>query len=166
MNAILTVVLTLAAVNVAVCQDREVLSSSAECDSLAAHLSRHADSLDIVYIGRFLNSFADATCANNVEYSEWANEFLFDLMDRQPQSFYAVLFSLSERSFSAVQHETMHPVNDGIDVISIFHRLQKSNLDKALKSKATTFLRPAYLLQREEIDAWEKKNHKKWQFPH
>ena len=137
----------------------------ADFDSIQAYAIHHPDSIDRRFILLFLQSFSDSKEKSNAEYGEWANGYLFRLMDNHPSSFYQALFELRGNQLLAIKREVYSPVNDGINVLAIFDRLKRSTLSEPLKSKAIKFLRPSYQHQKAEIESWERQNNRKWVWP-
>jgi len=90
---------------------------------------------------------------------------MFHLIDEYSKIFFTTLFSLSKEQISAIASEVMHPVNDGIPVVSIYNRLKKSKMPDKLKVRALKFMKPAFEKERETIEQWEKLNKKKWSYP-
>jgi hypothetical protein len=135
------------------------------CDSIAHHLTTNWKSLKPSIVKKFLETFSDSKCQNNVEYSEYANEILFHLIDEHPKACFTELFTLSTRQIRMVADEILYPINDGIPVDQIYERLKKAHLLPELKNRALKFMMPTFEKQRKMIDRWEKANKKKWSYP-
>ncbi len=135
------------------------------CDSVASCLRMNWDSLEPGCLKSFLSAFSDERCKNNAEWSEGANEHLFRLIDRKPSLFFSTLFAMSPKQIAAVKREVDHPVNDGIPIIRIYDRVKQAQLSHKLKKRALDLLSIAYANEKEEIQNFEKKNGKKWEYP-
>ena len=94
------------------------------------------DSLTFSIVQDFLLTF-DTTCINNVEYSEWSNEVLFNVLTKNPELFFEVI-SAAKIDNKAILHELRTPIRDLIDLSETYERVDKIPLPIELKKKYLT----------------------------
>lgn len=107
-----------------------------KCDmSHFLDLSKKMGQLSHQEIMNFLLTFGEE-CENNIEYSEWSNELLFDLLDKQ-----------TELTVKTIAHETKtiermtvlksieEPIHDGFNIPSIIDKVEKVKLNSEVKKQ-------------------------------
>ncbi|MDQ7918558.1 hypothetical protein RBU60_13345 [Mesonia sp. MT50] len=77
---------------------------------------------DQVYLKFIVNMHID--CATNAEYSEWNNELIFKMLERNPEKFIAFLSRVarktnSEEKTDFILDQLKNPINDGIKIKKI-----------------------------------------------
>lgn len=86
-------------------------------------------------INLFLLSFSDE-CSSNVEYSEFSNETLFELITRHPALFINVL-SMNDHDLKQIVQVLKNPINDTFsskEIINIISGLPKDPIQMELIS--------------------------------
>jgi len=73
-------------------------------------VNEHLDSLTFQIVKDFLCTF-DKSCINNAEYSEWSNETLFAVIDKEPSLFFQVV-ATGQVDNKLLLREIENPVND------------------------------------------------------
>ena len=73
------------------------------------------DQLDLVLVADFLATFHES-CNNNLEYSEWSNELLFEVVRRRPDRFIELMGKNSSLRRDYIVKELASPIHDQIDV--------------------------------------------------
>ena len=92
----------------------------------------HLDSLTFQIVRDFLCTF-DKTCINNVEYSEWSNETLFLVLDKDPLLFFQVV-ATGQVDEGLLLSEIENPIND-IDIQVIYDKIKETTVSADLKTK-------------------------------
>ena len=98
-------------------------------------VSKNLSSLTYSLVAEFLCSF-DVSCKNNAEYSEVANETLYNVLISAP----SLLFQVVEDEQINRQHllkEIENPINDGIDLQTAYSNV---NVSYSKKNTKTQFL--------------------------
>ncbi len=94
-------------------------------------------------VSNFLLTFG-RECRNNVEYSEFSNEVLFDLIDRQTE---LVLKTMekekNEIELNVILENLGTPINDAIDVKTILTKVERVKMNGRLKDKIVERLKSA-----------------------
>lgn len=97
------------------------------------------DSLTVNEIVKFLRVFS-LKCRNNVEFSEFSNEVLFEVMDRQPDNFIkAICETQPDIEYQIIFDEIKSPLHDLIPLDKIKKSVESSSqrcdrIDSVLKS--------------------------------
>ena len=92
------------------------------------------DSLQINIAKEFFLTFND-TCSNNIEYSEWSNELLFDYLSKYPKNFIEVL-SLDEKyKLNVIYKNLESPINDNYDLEKIYKKIEMINTQSPIKKE-------------------------------
>jgi hypothetical protein len=109
--------------NIIVIQEIQ-LNDSCKCnDNCWPDLKKNNYYLNDDQILLFLNSIGEE-CKNDAEFSEVSNEVLFNIVGANPESFLKVIETNSSKiDIKWILHELENPVNDGIDVRSIFEKI-------------------------------------------
>ena len=107
---------------------QKVVDNITKCDlETIKNLRIHKDSLTDKLMTDFLFSI-DNSCKNNVEWSEASNWTLFWLADIETKRFIDLLKSnQNELNIQLIVEEFKQPVNDGIDLIGIYKKIEKLN---------------------------------------
>ena len=95
------------------------------------------DKLTYKIINEFLCTF-DKSCELNVEYSEWSNEMLFTIIEKNTDLYFEVLENLNQQKKDYLLKEIENPIHDGIDFQKIHDRIKSSNTTEELKNKYLT----------------------------
>jgi hypothetical protein len=117
-------------------QDSVILKCN---EDIVLRVHEHLDSLSIKEIIQFLKVFS-IECRNNVEFSEFSNEVLFEVMDRQPMSFIkAICETQSDIEYQAIYDEIKSPLHDLIPLDSIKKSVESApqrceRIDSVIKS--------------------------------
>ena len=70
---------------------------------------------------------------------------------------------MTDEQVRSIEGEINSPVNDGINMIALYKKIENSTLDENMKTQALNFIKPSYEAFNKMIKDWEKKNNKKWQ---
>jgi hypothetical protein len=94
-------------------------------------------------IGNFLLTFGQE-CRNNVEYSEFSNEVLFDLLDKQTD---LVLRTIKKQEnkieLNVILEDLGTPINDRNDIKIILTKVEKVKISMELKDRIVERLKSA-----------------------
>lgn len=113
----------------------------------------------------FLAAFGSSACDKNVEFGEYGNEVMWDLIEQEPGLFFDQLFASGRRSLERVTWEINHPIHDGINVCRRYRSVENANVPPRLKDRALRLLRPSRDAEVEWIKKWEALNKRKWVYP-
>ena len=108
-------------------------------EDIVLRVHEHLDSLSVNEIIQFLKVFS-IECRNNVEFSEFSNEVLFEVMDRQPMSFIkAICETQSDIEYQAIYSEIKSPLHDLIPLDKIKKSVKSApqrceRIDSVIKS--------------------------------
>ena len=84
---------------------------------------------------RFLQTFG-SECKNNVEFSEFSNETLFKVIQKQPELFGETLDkNKSDIEFDSILFELENPLHDLIDLDLTKERISELEINKETKEK-------------------------------
>lgn len=113
---------------------------SFKCNTnLVLNIHENLDSLTVKEIINFLKVFS-IKCRNNVEFSEFSNEVLFEVMDRQPDNFIkAICETQSDIDYQIIYDEIKSPLHDLIPLDKIKQSVESApkrceRIDSVLKS--------------------------------
>ncbi len=132
------------------------------CITITRYVYENIDSLNNDSLMVFYKQFSMKKNKNNVEFREWGNEVLFQILEKNPTQFFKNLFLLKKSEIQSVEKELNSPVNDGINLIEIFKRIENGKMDGNIKKRALNIIRPVYESYKNRIKEWEKKNNKKY----
>jgi len=91
----------------------------------------------------FLLTFGEE-CQNNAEYSQWSNELLFSLLDKQTDLAVKTIEKEEKRiEMGKVFNDLSSPINDLINVKNIISKIEKVEVNKELKDKLIERLKTA-----------------------
>jgi|WetSurMetagenome_2_1015567.scaffolds.fasta_scaffold23253_4 hypothetical protein len=65
-----------------------------ECMNIEGQISRQVENTTANDLKQLFLAFGSSACANNVKFSECANELLFDVIERRPKLFFQTLFAM------------------------------------------------------------------------
>jgi hypothetical protein len=133
------------------------------CLGVVVRVDKHMSSLKEGDMRAFLQAFSDHRCENNVEFSEWGNELIFNAIEQRPYLFFSTLFKLNQKEIVIIKKEFENPINDLIDL----SRSKKAVLDAPdispdIRKRALDFIELGCNRQHNSIKEWEIKNGKKW----
>jgi hypothetical protein len=81
----------------------------------------------------FLRTFS-VNCEANIEFSEWSNELLFNILSAEPELTLEVLSkNLNELDTVSIYQELESPLHDLIPIDSITTKIKQLNIDEQLK---------------------------------
>jgi len=83
-------------------------------------------------IENFLLTF-DNTCQSKVEYLEFSNELLFDILNRYPDKVINILSKNKNINLNIILDELKTPINDRVDIKEIVNKTRKINNDISRK---------------------------------
>ncbi|MBX2964615.1 MAG: hypothetical protein KF845_00615 [Cyclobacteriaceae bacterium] len=94
-------------------------------------------------ISNFLLTFGQE-CRNNVEYSEWSNELLFSLLDKQTE----LTVRTIEKEEKNIELEEIffvlkNPIHDGIDIKNLIGKVNKVKFNTRVKKEIIDRLKTA-----------------------
>jgi|GEM_PF-2307464 len=96
-------------------------------------ITRNIDNLNDTLILDFLRTFS-VICENNVEFSEWSNEILFKIMEKEPKRLIKLFAdNISELDTTAILKEIDSPIHDMIDIEQIKEKIKSIDIDKDVK---------------------------------
>ena len=96
-------------------------------------VNAHIDSLTFQAVSEFLCTF-DASCINNVEYSEWSNETLFKVLNKAPAIFFQVI-AKGQVDKNLLLKEVESPIHDLIDLSKTYNNLKSASAPSDTKSQ-------------------------------
>ncbi len=91
------------------------------------------ENLSYEIIGEFLCTI-DRTCKNNAEFSEWSNEMLFKIIEKNPTLYFSVLKDMNNERQQYILSEFENPIID-IDYQKMYNSVEKLNIEKELKKE-------------------------------
>lgn len=119
------------------------------CIDKTGCISDNLNSLKSDHLINFFKTFSDKRCENNVEYLEWSNELLFNVIEKRPKLFFETLFSMSKNEIDAV----IEDINDPLltqDWAKLYKRINNSDLKKKHKIRALKLLKNSYKLDNDK----------------
>ncbi len=108
------------------------------------NVSQNKDSLEAETLNQFLMTFG-AECNTNVEFSEWSNELLFDVIQRYPVRIVQILTENQELEEDVILYELRNPVHDGIDIEQTIRIVKKALPKNSMMGKIIDALKTAEL---------------------
>ena len=83
-------------------------------------------------------------CQNNAEYSEWSNELLFSLLDKQTELTLKTIEKGEKKiEIKEILEELSSPINDGFDIKKIITQADKVKINRRLKDEILERLKTA-----------------------
>jgi hypothetical protein len=115
-----------------------------KCDELVVLFAKNKmGQLSQREISDFLLTFGQE-CRNNVEYSEFSNEVLFNLMDKQTEVALKTMEKVENRiELNVILEDLGIPINDQIDVKTILAKVEKVRISGTIKGKIVERLKSA-----------------------
>ena len=92
------------------------------------------DSINNDLASEFFKTFDDS-CKNKVEYSEWSNELLFQLLEKYPEKFLEVLSFKERYDLNNIFQNLESPIHDGINLERIYSRVKNTNIESTIKKE-------------------------------
>ena len=94
-------------------------------------------------IVNFLLTFGEE-CRNNVEYSEWSNELLFELLEKQTELLVKTITHQTKRiELAAILKNLEQPIQDRFNVKAIIGNVEKVKFDADVKKEIINRLKIA-----------------------
>ena len=116
--------------------------ANAECNDTLKQVQAKVGKLSANEIGTFFKAF-NPSCLKSVEFSEWSNELLFSVLGKQPREFIEMLEKKDEARVKAILSALESPVNDGIDINSIYVSAKSAKTTSKMKQKIIDALKVA-----------------------
>jgi hypothetical protein len=115
-----------------------------KCDgTILLRTSERIGKLNQDEIRDFLLTFGPE-CKNNVEYSEWSNELLFSLLDRQTELTLKTMEKEERKiEMNEVLNDLNSPINNLIDIKEILVKVDNVKMNKRFKNRITEQLKSA-----------------------
>lgn len=83
-------------------------------------------------------------CKNNVEYSEWSNELLFSLLDKQTELTLKTIEKEERKiEMNEILNDLNSPINDLIDIKEIIVKVDNVKMNKRFKDRIIEQLKSA-----------------------
>ena len=107
---------------------------STKCSiEIVANTKNNINTLTESQLLLFLKSF-DSTCQTNVEYSQFSNETLFEVLQSQTE----LIINCIEKYHSQIQYDIIisklsNPIHDGFDLVKIKEKVEQ--IDEETKTK-------------------------------
>ncbi len=76
----------------------------------------------------------DKPCINNAEFSEWSNEMLFIIIEKNPTLYFSVLNNMNNKRQQYILSEFENSIID-IDYQKMYNSIEKLNIGKELKKE-------------------------------
>lgn len=131
MSKYLTLALTLAIMLFSI-NGQELLAATIQnddCDiDVLLDIQDDMGILDQEDLADFLSMVADKNCKKNAEFSEMANELLFQVLVSQPADLFQAMHQLDKASLKNVLKEYAEPVDDAIELQLLINTLKQLNL--------------------------------------
>lgn len=91
----------------------------------------------------FLLTFGQE-CRNNVEYSEWSNDLLFSLIDKQTDLTVRTIEKEEKRiEMAEILDDLSSPIHDLTNIKDIISKIEKAKINKEIKDKIIERLKTA-----------------------
>jgi hypothetical protein len=91
----------------------------------------------------FLLTFGEE-CKNNVEYSEWSNELLFELLEKQTELTVKTIAHQTQRiELAAILENLEGPIHDRFDLKTIIAKVEKVKFNPEMKNEIINRLKIA-----------------------
>ncbi|MCI4671897.1 MAG: hypothetical protein MRZ79_27390 [Bacteroidia bacterium] len=104
--------------------------------------SENIEDLGVSLAAQFLATFS-SSCKDNVEYSEWANELLFELIAKHPGYLLQLLHKNNSLDKETIKQQLEKPVHDGIDLEMIIKNTTAAEAPKEIKDEILAVLEKA-----------------------
>ena len=118
--------------------------STTKCDmAKLLDVSKHVGKVTHQEMIDFLLTFGEE-CQNNVEYSEWSNELLFELLEKQTELIVKTIAHQSKViELAAILENLEDPINDSFNLKSIIAKVDKVNFNPEVKDEIVNRLKIA-----------------------
>jgi hypothetical protein len=94
-------------------------------------------------ISDFLLTFGQE-CQNNIEYSEWSNELLFSILDKQTDLTLRTIEKVEKRiELEEILSDLSEPIHDQTNIKDLLVKVDKVKVKKELKNKIVDRLKTA-----------------------
>lgn len=94
-------------------------------------------------IASFLITFG-AECRNNIEFSEWSNELLFAVLDRQTELALKTMEKEQNNiDLGSILNDLGEPMHDHIKLDNLITKVEKIRINRRLKNRIVARLRSA-----------------------
>ena len=115
-----------------------------KCDgNILLITSRKVGKLDQYEIRHFLLTFGEE-CRDNAEYSEWSNELLFSLLDKQTELTLRTIEKDEKKiAIDEILEDLNSPVNDLVNVRSLILKVDQVAINERLKKQIIENLKKA-----------------------
>ncbi len=110
--------------------------STAKCDmAKLLDVSKNVSKVTHQEMVDFLLTFGEE-CQNNVEYSEWSNELLFELLEKQTELIVKTIAHQTKVvELEAILENLEEPIHDRFNVKSIIAKVEKIKFDPDVKKE-------------------------------
>ena len=118
--------------------------STTKC-SMASLLevSKHVGRVTHEEMVNFLVTF-DPECRNNVEYFEWSNELLFELLEKQTELTARTIANQAKRiDLTTIFENLEDPILDRFNIKTIIGKVEKINFNQEIKKEIIDRLKKA-----------------------
>ena len=115
-----------------------------KCDrTILLSTSNNIGQLTQKQIADFLFTFGKE-CRNNVEYSEWSNELLFSLLDKQTELTLKTIEKEEKKiEKDEILNDLSEPIHDMIDLKELIAKIDKVKMNGRLKNEIIEKLKSA-----------------------
>ena len=115
-----------------------------KCDrAILLSTSNNIGQLTQKQIADFLLTFGKE-CRNNVEYSEWSNELLFSLLDKQTELTLKTIEKEEKKiEKDEILNDLSEPIHDMIDLKELIAKIDKVKMNGRLKNEIIEKLKTA-----------------------
>lgn len=96
-------------------------------------VAKNINKLTFNLVAEFICTY-DITCKNNAEFSEFANEILYDLITASPTLFFQVL-EVKQVNRQHLLTQIENPVTDGIDLQKAYNSVKAASARKSIKTQ-------------------------------
>lgn len=120
-------------------------SSNVELWCSSKILGQTAESIEKlrpIHVADFLATF-HKNCKNNVEYSQYSNELLFEIANRNPNMLLEVLTKNSSLDKELIVNEFKSPTHDGINLEETINRINQSTFKSDVQTEIIAALKIA-----------------------
>lgn len=112
-------------------------------DKILLGASKKIGTLNQKEISDFLLTFGQE-CRDNAEFSEWSNELLFKILDKQTE----LTLTTIEKEQKIIEIKTIlddlsEPITDNVNIKSLISKIERVTFDDKLKNKIITSLKLA-----------------------
>ncbi len=121
----------------------ENIEKCEKCDiSVIVETYQKFNTLDYAAIEYFICTF-DSDCKENVEFQEFSNEVLFEVIQIEPQNLISILERNKFDNKEIVLEEFQMPISDKYDIERIIEKVKKVKADPVIKEEIISSLTTA-----------------------